>query len=478
MFAVTPPRNTLIQQRHSFMCGGAARRGDPPAAALSFRPRSSAGLRAFQGSLATMTAIAALTVLQRPALAGPSGGSVVQGSATISQAGDTTNINQSTNQAIINWQSFSIGAQETVNFNQPSTSSVTLNRVVGNEQSVIAGALNAIGQVFIVNSAGVLFTKGSQVNVGGLVASTLDISNANFKAGNYTFSGSSQASVVNMGKIQASDGGYVALLGKTVSNEGVITATLGTVAMASGNKITLNFAGDLLIDVTIDEGTLNALVENKGAIKADGGRVILTAKAADAVLSAQVSNTGVIQARTMAALKGGSNGGRSNKGTVHVGSIKLLASGGTVNVGGTLDASAQKGGKGGTIETSGNSVTIADDAVITTKSASGQNGSWLIDPDGFTIGRGGDISGATLSSLLGNTNITLESTSGRGVGGDINVNGRGDLVGQHRADARRDLQYQHQRADHRHGGQRRTSAELWRLRHDRRRQGGDELLYQ
>ena len=75
--------------------------------------------------------------------------------------------------------------------------------------------------------------------------------------------------------------------------------------MASGQKVTLNFAGDSLIDVTIDEGVLNALVENKAAIKADGGRVILTAKAADAVLSAQVNNSGIIQARTMAALTGG-----------------------------------------------------------------------------------------------------------------------------------------------------------------------------
>ncbi len=374
-------------------------------------------------------------VLQRAALAGPTGGAVVEGSASISSAGNTTNINQSTNQAIINWQGFSISAQETVNFNQPSSSSVTLNRVVGNQQSVIAGALNANGQVFIINPGGVLFTKGSEVNVGGLVASTLDITNANFMAGNYIFSGPSQASVVNMGKIQASPGGYVALLGKTVSNEGAITATLGTVAMASGSKISLNFSGDSLIDVTIDEGVLNALVENKGAIKADGGRVILTAKAADAVLSAQVNNSGVIQARTMSALLGGSNtsgvgagkrgakGAGAGSGTTHVGSITLLASGGTVNVSGALDASAPKGGQGGTIETSGNSVTIADGAEITTKSASGQNGTWTIDPDGFTIGYRGDISSFWLSHLLGQTNITLASTDGRGIDGDIDVNG-------------------------------------------------------
>jgi filamentous hemagglutinin family protein len=371
------------------------------------------------GPFATATAIAAVMALPGYSVAGPNGGNVVAGSATISQSGSTTNINQSTNNAIINWQGFSIAPSETVNFHQPGSTSATLNRVIGNEQSVISGALNANGQVFIVNSNGVLFTRGSQVNVGGLVASTLDISNQNFMAGNYSFSGTSSASVTNQGRIRAGDGGYVSLLGKTVTNDGVIVAKMGTVAMASGEKITLNFAGNSLVDVTIDKGTLNALVQNKRAIIADGGRVILTAKSADGILSAQVNNSGIIQARTMASLKGGSGGTR----IAHKGSIKLLAQGGTVNVSGKLDASAPKGGDGGTIETSGNKVTIADSAVITTKSAYGQNGSWIIDPDGFVIAAaGGDITGAKLSSELASNNITILSTQGSGTGGNIDVN--------------------------------------------------------
>src|SRR5215475_9296692 len=110
----------------------------------------------------------------------------------------------------------------------------------------------------------------------------------------------------------------------------------------------------------------------------------------------------------MASLKGGS-GTR----IVRKGSIKLLAQGGTVNVSGKLDASAPKGGDGGTIETSGNKVRIADSAVITTKAAYGQNGSWIIDPDGFTIAPiGGDITGAKLSSELASNNIRILSTQG------------------------------------------------------------------
>ncbi|ARN79843.1 filamentous hemagglutinin N-terminal domain-containing protein [Methylocystis bryophila] len=350
----------------------------------------------------------------RPSLAAPQGGVVVSGQANISANGATTTINQSTNQAIINWQLFSIAPKETVNFNQPGPTSVTLNRVIGNEKSVIEGALNANGQVFIVNSAGIVFTKSAQVNVGGLVASTLDISNNNFMAGKYQFSGKSTASVVNQGNIQTSPGGYVALLGNTVSNQGTITATLGTVAMASGEQVTLNIGGNALVEVTTDKGTLNALVENKGAIIADGGKVVLTARAADALLSAQVNNSGVIQARTMAGLMGE---------PPRTGSIKLVANGGKVKVAGRLDASAPNGGNGGTIETSGAKVTVADNAVVTTQAASGKKGLWLIDPDGFTIASsGGDITGVALSSQLDSTNVSILSTSGSGTDGNINVN--------------------------------------------------------
>jgi filamentous hemagglutinin family protein len=278
---------------------------------------------------------------------------VAAGAATISQSGSTTTVNQSTNKAIINWQSFSVAKTETVDFNQPSSSSVTLNRVTGNESSIIAGAINANGQVFIVNSAGILFTGTSQVNVGGLVASTIDIPNQDFLSGNYVFSGSSGNSVINKGSLTAAPGGYVSLMGKTVSNQGVITATLGTVALTSGSKITLNFDGSSLFDVTIDQGVMNALVENRQLIKVDGGKVILTAKAADAVLSGQVNNTGLIQARTMASLIGG-------KATYKTGSIKLKAAGGTTKVSGALDASAPSGGDGGFIETSANTVKVAD----------------------------------------------------------------------------------------------------------------------
>lgn len=346
------------------------------------------------------------------AQAAPTGGVVTSGSASIVQSGNLTSVTQSSQKAAINWQGFSIAPTETVSFNQPNAAAITLNRVVGNERSVIEGALNANGRIFLINSNGVLFTQGSSVNTAGLVASTLNLSDADFEQGNYVFQGNgSGASVINLGTLTADEGGYIALLGDTVSNQGVITATKGTVALAAGEKITLNFNGDSLLLVTLDEGALNALVENKQAIYADGGKVFLTAKAANEVLGSQVNNSGIVQARTL--------------GDLTRGEIVVNAYGGTANIDGTLDASAPTDGDGGTIETSGKKVKISGSAAITTKANSGTNGEWVIGSDGYTVAAsGGDITGARLSSLLdaNTTNIRINSTSGSGSNGALNVN--------------------------------------------------------
>lgn len=353
----------------------------------------------------------ALTTTPITLLAAPTDGVVVSGSAVIGQSGGVTNITQHTPKAAIDWEGFSLSSGEAVNFHQPNSSSITLNRVLGNERSVIEGALNANGQIFLINSNGVLFTKGSSVNAAGLVASTLDISNADFEASRYVFQGSNgSGSVINMGALSAADGGYVALLGKEALNQGAIFATRGTAALSAGEQITLNFNGDSLLNVSIDQGALDALVENRQAIYADGGKVFLTARAADEVLGSQVNNSGLIEAHTLGDLKG---------------EIVAHAYGGSANIGGTLDASAPNGGDGGFIETSGDKVKIADSAFITTQAAAGNTGNWLIDPDGFTIAAaGGDITGTAVSKALASNNIKFASTQGRGSNGDINVNDR------------------------------------------------------
>ena len=352
----------------------------------------------------TLTVLAASVLLAAGAdvYAVPVGGVVSSGAANIVSAPGAMTINQSSANVAINWQSFGIARGEAVRFVQPSASSVALNRVLGTNPSTIFGSLNANGKVFLVNPNGILFGSGASVNVGGLVASTLNITDGDFASGKYKFTGSGSGAVSNQGSINASSG-YVALLGNHVDNGGVITARLGTVALASGSAMTLDLAGDSLLNVRVDQGAVNALVQNGGLIQADGGQVLMTTQAAGNLLSTAVNNSGVIQAQTV-----------QNKGGV----IKLLGdmSGGIVNVTGTLDASAPNGGNGGFIETSAAHVNVRDSARITTASARGTTGSWLIDPQDFTIGSGATdkISGPTLSGVLVTNSVTINTDTGSG----------------------------------------------------------------
>src|SRR5450759_3809060 len=330
--------------------------------------------------------------------AGPTGGAVSAGSASIAGGAGKTTISQSSQNVAINWQGFNIGQGEAVQFVQPNSNSVALNRVLGSDPSSILGSLSANGKVFLLNPNGILFGQGAQVNVGGLVASTLNITDGDFMAGRYKFAGAGNGTILNQGSINA-DGGYVALLGANVSNEGVISAKLGTVALAAGNAVTLDMAGDGLLNVTVNQGAVNALVQNGGVIRADGGQVLLTAQAAGNLLQSVVNNTGVIQAQTI---------------ENHNGTIKLLGDmqSGTVNVSGTLDASAPNGGNGGFLETSAATVNIANDAKITTAAPMGLTGTWLIDPQDFTIGVRGNIAGTTLSALLVTNSVVISTATG------------------------------------------------------------------
>lgn len=233
------------------------------------------------------------------AYAQPTGGVVAAGSAHIGGTPSKMLITQTTPNATIQWQSFGIKAGESVQFVQPNSSSVALNRVVGADSSSIMGNLSANGRVFLLNPNGILFGAGASVNVGGLLASTLGINDSDFMAGRYQLTGAGPGAVLNQGNINATDGGYVALLGANVSNQGVIAAKLGTVALAAGNAVTLDMAGDKLLNVTVNQGAVNALIENGGLIQADGGQVLMTTQAAGSLLVNAVNNTGVIRAQTL-----------------------------------------------------------------------------------------------------------------------------------------------------------------------------------
>jgi filamentous hemagglutinin family protein len=345
----------------------------------------------------------------------PTGGQIVSGSARITQSGNTTDIRQSSPDVSIDWLSFNVGAQETVNFIQPSASAIAVNRIAGTNGSAILGHLDANGQVYLINPNGVVFGQGSQVNVGGLVASTLDVSDSG-SSDSQSFAGNGTGSIVNRGTITAANGGYVALIGNRVSNQGVITAQLGTVALGAGGAVSLEFSGNRLVHLHVDQSTLDNLAANNQLIEADGGLVIMTAGAQRALLASVVNNTGVIEARTVAN---------------HNGTIELLGgmTAGAVNVFGTLDASAPDGGNGGFIETSAAHVEVANNTKVTTEARDGLYGTWLVDPTDFTVApSGGDITGTTLSSDLNSTNFTILSSTGAspvtggGSGGNINVN--------------------------------------------------------
>ncbi len=269
-------------------------------------------------------AVAVMLACSVLAQAEPIGGVVTAGSVSVGGPASHMTVTQTTARAAINWQSFGIKAGESVQFIQPSSSSVALNRVIGPDASVILGRLSSNGQVFLVNPSGILFGAGASVNVGGLVASTLNISNADFMAGHYRFTGAGTGTVVNQGNLRAADGGYIALLGGSVNNQGVVIAQLGTVAMAAGNAITLDVSGDQLLNVAIDQGAANALVTNGGWLQADGGKVLMSTQVAGNLLTNAVNTTGVVQARTL---------------ENHNGTILLMGSKetGTVSVGGTLD---------------------------------------------------------------------------------------------------------------------------------------------
>ena len=279
----------------------------------------------------------------------PLGGQIVSGSASIIQSGNVTDIRQLSADVSIDWLSFNIGSQATVDFLQPSASSVAVNRILGNNGSQILGRLDANGQVWLVNPNGIVFGPGAQVNVGGLVASTLNANGSALSATTQSFAGNGSGSIVNQGTITSANGGYVALIGNRISNQGVITAQLGTVALAAGSAVTLDFSGNRLVHLQVDQSTLNNLAQNNQLIEADGGLVIMTAGAQQTLLASVVNNSGVIEARTVAN---------------HNGTIELLGgmTAGTVNVGGMIDASARGGGNGGFIEPSGAKGEGANDA--------------------------------------------------------------------------------------------------------------------
>ncbi|WP_150601133.1 two-partner secretion domain-containing protein, partial [Pandoraea fibrosis] len=214
----------------------------------------------------------------------PTGGQYTAGSGTISTSGGTMTVDQNTQRGVINWNTFNVGAGNTVQFNQPNAQSKTLNIVSGGVPSNIQGSLLANGQIFIQNSSGILFGKGAVVNVGSLLATTKAIDPNAFMNGDVlTLSSTGQnGKVQNDGTINAS--GFVTLVGDQVRNTGSITVPGGQVVLAAGDSATVALANGQGLSLTLTNATASALVENSGQIVADNGSVLLTARGSDTLL--------------------------------------------------------------------------------------------------------------------------------------------------------------------------------------------------
>ena len=253
----------------------------------------------------------------------PTGGRITSGQGSVVSSGNQMTVTQQQNKMIVDWDTFNIGRNAGVTFVQPNASSSALNRVSGQNPSQIFGSLKANGQVFLINPSGIVFGRTAQVDVGGLVASSLKITDQDYLSGNFRFTLDGYAgAIINRGTIKTSDHGIVALIAPQVNNQGTITAPNGTVSLAAGNRVSLDFAGDGLMKVSVDEAALNAAVENGGAIRTDAGQVIMTAKAAQGLVGTVVKNTGIIEANSIGerngtiVLDGGDHGIVSSSGTI------------------------------------------------------------------------------------------------------------------------------------------------------------------
>jgi filamentous hemagglutinin family protein len=372
-----------------------------------------------------LAALAVAACFATGSQANPTDPTVVGGNASFNTAGKVLTVTNSPG-AVINWNTFSIGAGETTRFIQTSSSSSVLNRVLANDPSVIYGTLSSNGKVWLVNPAGIMVGAGGVVDVAGFVASTLNIRNEDFLAGKNLFQATPGAgSVVNQGTITTPSGGRVYLIAPNVTNEGIIRSPQGEVILAAGQTVSLidSATPGVKVDITGAEGDVTnlgevvaeagrigmagVLVKNSGNLNAssvvnDGGRIFLRAKE-----RVELPTSSVIRADA---------GGNGDGGDV------LVWSDGQATVDGTISARGAGGGKPGFVETSGLArLTVGDIRVDT------GGGTWLLDPaaeNDFTIApSGGDITGATISANLASNDVIYLSSAGANAGnGDIFVN--------------------------------------------------------
>lgn len=328
----------------------------------------------------------------------PESGVIRSGEGAVTQNGKEMTIRQDSGRLAMDWTNFNVGKDETVRFQQPGKDALALNRVTGNQQSLIDGSLLSNGHVLLVNPNGVVIGKNASIDVGGLVASTAHVKDNFMKefgnsTGSFNLGGVSDGKIINEGTINA-EGGLVALHAAKVENSGTIKSNGGSVLMAAADTLTLTPDTDGKLNFTVDGKVAEASALNKGAITADGGTIVMTADSASDVMSTVVNNEGTLQARTLRKnekgqilLEGNDKGQVEVSGTLDAsgegvgqdaGNIKVIGQKTIVHDGTNLLAKGDV--NGGKIETSGDVLDLGDNLNIDAKGVNGKAGEWLLDP--------------------------------------------------------------------------------------------------
>ncbi len=366
------------------------------------------------GRLLGSAAVLAVSSITAPAGASPQQPTVINGQSSIIQSGQTTIIHQGTERSTINWQSFSLGTNEKIIFEQPNAAAISLDRVIGGGASVIAGDITANGQVILINPNGVLFTKSAEVNLSGLIATTSNIADSDFKAGKLDFSvaAPNAATVINQGTINVATGGYAVLSAAAVANTGIIRAKLGSVVLAGATEFTVDFDGDGLLQYAVTRGDTvsphtQTLVEQSGTIAADGGQVLLTARAAQGVIQHVINMDGMTEANAVT---------RTSNGTLVVGAVTLDGgSNGSVQVTGSIQATSARG-TGGTVEVLGENVSLTGSGNI---QAWGNTGGGTVLFGGNVHGTGPQADAKT--AYVGSQTTIAANATTKGNGGKVVV---------------------------------------------------------
>lgn len=342
-------------------------------------------------------------------------------SKMVSRQGKTMTIQQSIDKLVLDWKSFNIGQDAAVNFNQKADWAA-LNRIHDANASEIYGHLTAGGTIFLINNNGILFGDTAQVDVGGIVASTMNMDEDNFKKGLYEFTAGANtaARVINEGKIHVgktvdqikTEGGLVALLAPDVENSGTITNNGGQTVLAAAKNVKISYDTAGKIGLQADEGIANASVLNAGTIQSDGGYIVMTARDASSLLNTVVKNAGKLEAKSMWVNDKGEiiMDTKDQKDTEKTGTISLDGgSKGVVEMGGTIDASGTSAGQnGGTINAKGQYLSVAG-----------------------SINAAGDKAGGTLNTIAENmlvANTASIDLSGKNKAGNWKVTVKSDVT--------------------------------------------------